>query len=391
MSTARLAAYRPEARSGEGSPPRWKALKLLNLRVVGAMRSLSLIQLGLVAVTPFVPFVPSATAAAPYPLPPSSSPDSSPKHHKIYQFEPAGTWAENLAVRANGNLLVTLLTAPELWEIPPHNPSGAARVHRFENYTSLLGITEYAHDAFAVVHGIANLSTGAPVPGSFAVSTVDFSVGGGQPLVQEAARVPEALLLNGLATLSSDPPIVLAADSSWGKVYRIDINSKTHSVALADGSMESPTGTGRAQDIGVNGIHLVGDVLYFTNTIARTLNKVRLANNGSATGNFTLVANLGFQADDFTLAPGGRSVVSGGGDGGGAFRGGPAAPAAYVAGNSNNTLFELRRDGVVKPILGAPNETVLQKPTAVQFGRTPQDRETLYVVDGTGQVVAVEL
>ena len=155
--------------------------------------------------------------------------------------------------------------------------------------------------------------------------------------------------------------------------------------------MESPTGTGRAQDIGVNGIHLVGDVLYFTNTIARTLNKVRLANNGSATGNFTLVANLGFQADDFTLAVGGRSVVSGGGDGGGAFRGGPAAPAAYVAGNSNNTLFELRRDGVVKPILGAPNETVLQKPTAVHFGRTPHDRETLYVVDGTGQVVAVEL
>jgi hypothetical protein len=40
----------------------------------------------------------------------------------VYQFPTKPTWVENIAVRPNGQLLVTLLTSPEVWLINPTNP-----------------------------------------------------------------------------------------------------------------------------------------------------------------------------------------------------------------------------------------------------------------------------
>lgn len=68
------------------------------------------------------------------------------------------TWVENLAVRSNGNLLVTLLSRPELYQI--HPTGGAPQlVHTFSQYTGLLGIAEIESDVFAVVTGNVSLTT----------------------------------------------------------------------------------------------------------------------------------------------------------------------------------------------------------------------------------------
>lgn len=76
-----------------------------------------------------------------------------PHVHEIYRF-PNGTWIENNAVRRNGNLLLTLLSTPEVWEVEPWTQSGnntAQLVHHFEGAEDVDGITELSPDIYAVI------------------------------------------------------------------------------------------------------------------------------------------------------------------------------------------------------------------------------------------------
>lgn len=62
----------------------------------------------------------------------------------------ASQWVENIAVRSNGKILVTLINTPQVWQIDPASHI-AELVHVFPHAISALGITEYEHDVFAVV------------------------------------------------------------------------------------------------------------------------------------------------------------------------------------------------------------------------------------------------
>lgn len=77
----------------------------------------------------------------------------------VYQF-PNPTWVENLAVRSNGHLLLTLLSTPDLYQLDPNSGStaGAKLVYHFPEYTGLCGIVEIENDVFAVVAGNLTLS-----------------------------------------------------------------------------------------------------------------------------------------------------------------------------------------------------------------------------------------
>lgn len=135
----------------------------------------------------------------------------------IYQFLNL-TALENVAVRSSGELLVTLPTAPELYQVDPFDPVNASLVYRFPIATALLGIDEIEHDFFAVVVGIVHPPS--PVPGSFSVWWVDMrrfeTRKDGSVLRGATARlitaIPEAALLNGLIRLPGTP-FVLVADS----------------------------------------------------------------------------------------------------------------------------------------------------------------------------------
>jgi hypothetical protein len=177
----------------------------------------------------------------------------------IFLF-PNGTTAENIAVRSCGKLLVTLLTAPEIWEVDPSTKT-AELVYSFPNATGALGIAEVKPDVFAVV--LATLDD-VPLNGTSSVWSVDVS--GKFPKTKLIAAMPDAGFLNGVTV----PPrsgqyasALLLADSSYGLIWRLDLETGEYSVWLDDPAFKiSPTGI---RPIGINGVHSRGSDLYFTN------------------------------------------------------------------------------------------------------------------------------
>jgi hypothetical protein len=86
----------------------------------------------------------------------------------VTQF-PNGTWVENLAVRSNGQLLVTLASAPELYLVDPIGGKQPLLVHQFPSVVGLTGIAEVEKDVFAVVGGNLSLTTFTSPPGSYSL------------------------------------------------------------------------------------------------------------------------------------------------------------------------------------------------------------------------------
>jgi hypothetical protein len=127
----------------------------------------------------------------------------------VHQF-PNPTWVENIAIRQTGQLLVTLLSAPDLYLIDPISASehpnstqGATLVHSFAPLSALLGITETEPDHFYVVAS----SSPDYAPGTFSVVSVDLSLYDSTKnpdiVTKEVAAFPNAGLLNGMATLDA--------------------------------------------------------------------------------------------------------------------------------------------------------------------------------------------
>lgn len=90
----------------------------------------------------------------------SPSPSSPITTNVIWQF-PNETWIENLSVRSNGQILVTLLTTPDLYQVDPLGKTKPILIQRFSNALGLLGITEIEEDVFVVVAGNYTVKTGS--------------------------------------------------------------------------------------------------------------------------------------------------------------------------------------------------------------------------------------
>ena len=297
----------------------------------------------------------------------------------VYQF-PNNTWVENLAVRSNGNILVTLITAPEVWEVSPFaDPPTAELIYTFTDALSVLGITEYAPDAFAVIVG--NF-TDAPVPGSYSVWSVDFGKRGHYrghgrkgPRVHKITDVPEANFLNGATTLPAVANTVLLADSGVGQVYRLNALMGDYSVAIDVPAMH-PNASGPLP-LGVNGIHFApgeDDYLYFTNTFKRpNFSRVPVDAQGSATGPsepiIKSVAKFEGSADDFAIDTAGN---------------------AWIADGAFNGLLKVDiADKSAEIVLGGTDRSKVVGETAAQFGRASSDvkKGTLYITNNGGLAV----
>ncbi|KAH7025518.1 hypothetical protein B0J12DRAFT_685842 [Macrophomina phaseolina] len=283
-------------------------------------------------------------------------PASPPSARVVYQF-PNGTWVENIAARANGNLLVTLVNVPELWEIDPSSPpaheSTAKLIHRFPDTPMLTGITEIAPDTFAI---------GSPQT----LWRADLTTS--PPSISPIVSSPSFRNLNGLATL--DPSHVLAADSMLGVVWRIDVDTGAHEAVLQHDTMAPTTDLGPL--VGVNGLGLLlddgdgdgdgdGDYLYYNNCPRALLCRVRIDRaTARAAGPYEVVAERAM-ADDFAL----------GADG-----------AAYLAGLVENVVTRVGPDGAKAVVAGATASRELAGATAAAWGRAPRDEGVLYVTTG---------
>ncbi|KAL6899911.1 hypothetical protein GGI43DRAFT_384086 [Trichoderma evansii] len=285
---------------------------------------------------------------------------------------PNDTWIENIAVRSNGNLLVTLMSLPEVWEVEPISGS-AELVYSFPNATVSLGIAEVGHDIFAV--NVGNLSTPTTgLPGSWSVWTLDYNKANpssNKPTGKKITAIPPAVFLNGLATLPTMPGVILTGDSFLGQIFAVDTFNSRYNVAIDVPEFKPNKST--ALQFGVNGIKMHDGNLYFTNSLkSPLLASIPLSINGSAAGPVKTIAksaqypvDQGFQADDFALDA--------------------KAEHAWVATNPSNLVVRINTaTGRQQVVAGGKSEQTVAGATSAAFGRNWHDKDILYIVTDGG-------
>ena len=172
------------------------------------------------------------------------TPESTPPAHIVWQpSTPKNAWLECLTSRSNGDLLVTRYDTGEIWTVNPITEQ-ATLVYAFPagaNVNSSLGIDEYEDDVFAFNAGQVTPGDRFPIHGTWSVWSIDLknwtasaANGSRAPSVSRIAKVPEALMLNGLTVLNpatttgprakgnASSPTLLLADSTAGILYSIN-------------------------------------------------------------------------------------------------------------------------------------------------------------------------
>lgn len=108
--------------------------------------------------------------------------------------------------------------------------------------------------------------------------------------VEKLARLPEAMFANGIA--KAPDGLYLIAGSARGKIYAFDPQSRETRVWLEHPALAP----GQVFPIGVNGLRVVGDQVYFANTGQFTLGRIDYATRA------VTPLHEGILIDDFAVA-----------------------------------------------------------------------------------------
>ncbi|KAJ6460822.1 hypothetical protein C8R47DRAFT_1160278 [Mycena vitilis] len=293
----------------------------------------------------------------------------------IYQ-SPDSLFIENIAVRASSELLLTSVASPTLFALDPTTVNGTLQlVHTFPNANSLSGITEYHPNVFAIAASVIDPTSGW-IPGSVVIWSIDFNPPA--PVARILAAVPGANSTNGLTALPSEPDTLLLADSFAG-IWQIDARTGSARLALQDPTM-LPGGPGT---LGINGIHVRDEHLYFTNLQQATYARVPLCvehGNLTAGGSTEVFSTLGAKQgpDDFTFDRQGRAWMA-------------VHPGALALFSQSS---DQKGNWTQQTAVGNANGTDVGmiQPTSVAFGRgSSVQGNTLYVTTDVGQVLAVDI
>lgn len=282
----------------------------------------------------------------------------------IYEFS-QNYFLENIAIRPNGGVLVTVHNRNELVYVDPHyppqsKPAPAAVVYRFDAGVS--GIVEVEHDQFYV--SVGNIGK----QGSYGVYRVDMSGFASDSHgnvtsnadIKKVATVPDALFLNGSALLSREKGIILLADSIVGAVFALDVKSGKVDTWLKDRQLEKVTENPMMP--GVNGIKIHKGHLYLSNTDTKKFLRVELLSNTIA-GKVEIVQEK-LNVDDFAFDEDG---------------------SAYLTTHVYESVVKLDGiDGKRSTVAGGLGDIVCAGTTAAAFGRTERDRSGLYVTTHGG-------
>lgn len=297
----------------------------------------------------------------------------------VYQVPKSqpNAWLENLAVRPNGQILATRFDVPELWLIDPITGQGQI-IYSFPNANALTGITHIGNDVYAVGAGTINHTNVVPTPGSFSIWSVNAA-----PLRQRKpatvkliTAIPESLFLNGIQSFtpsgqSTKRTGLIVADSTLGAIWLVDPQSGKYSLGWKDDSLAPLANS--SIPIGINGIALHGNMLYYTLWTGGDFNKASVKVPSAASmaagkaslvfksGVHTLAATGGF-FDDFAVSKDGT---------------------AYVTTNVLNTVVEIPAEGgAVNTLAGSIGNLAVAGSTAVAF--TSNTERALYVSTGGG-------
>ncbi|GKU06161.1 hypothetical protein FLAG1_09833 [Fusarium langsethiae] len=287
-----------------------------------------------------------------------------------------GTWLENIAVRSNGDLLVT-----ELWPTasiytvtnPASCSGGLKELVTIPSIQGILGITELPPipgkpETFVFVGSNAT-GLSQLIPGTFKAFAVEFhrEKNRAKVKVRKISDMTEkSTFLNGVEAIPGVPTAVLVSDSVKGFVGRLNTSSGVFDDAAFVFDEMAPIA---ANAFGINGIKIRHDYLYFSNSNAVKIYRIAITGAGFPVKGSKpqLVADLskvvGF-LDDFVFDSHGN---------------------IYAASNSDNSIaFVDAKSGKSRIVLGGGNEMAVAGSTAVAFGRTKNDRNTYYVSTGGG-------
>jgi sugar lactone lactonase YvrE len=267
------------------------------------------------------------------------------------------TWIENLAVRLNGQILVTLITTPELHLVDPGDSSRTCLIHKFQELNGLSGIIEVEHDIFYVVGGKFDLQTFTTEAGSFELWKVDMTnFDEVSAAVEKVMDLTTMRLPNGMALLSKSDRTILAADSEVGAIFKIDIEGKQHKI-LVDAD-ETKNAENPHVPIAANGVKLHEGHVYWSNTSKALFCRTKITESGEAAENVE-VLEQNFICDDFCIDTRGD---------------------VWFTQNPLNTLGVRRSQGGIVTVAGSIDQLTVAGCTACHFDRKGGNEHILYVV-----------
>ena len=302
------------------------------------------------------------------PLPPLPSVTLAP-----VAFFPEKYFLENLAVRADGSILITAVLQKELWYVPPPQRDEMVEpvlVHTFDH--PVTGVVEVAPEVFVIS------LTEAYTTGESSLARMDLTQWGpGDPVAPTTIyRFDDrARGLNGSCLLG---PITMAiADCFAGLIWRVDLTDDAHTATAHVWSTHDTMAFDPDSDLppppqpGVNGVRYSPDTgyLYYTSTAQKTFMRIAVdpaTLNPAAPPEFVAAID---NADDFCLDA--------------------AAGFAYVTRHRANTLDRVplapRHGSEVRHIAGDPFDETLIGPSSAAWGRRPGEHgRVLYVTTDGG-------
>ena len=288
---------------------------------------------------------------------------------------PPHFFLENLAVRADGSILVTVLNRKQLWYVPAPDggpPVTPVLVHTFDHFA--MGIVETQPDIFYVsTAGHATLERfdmrgwvpGAPVKPT-RVLTFD----------QPAA-------LNGACLLA--PHVILLADSLAGLIWLVDLAddglTATASVWLRHHTMAPDPDNGLTSPLGpqpgINGIRFAArtNVVYYTSTGQKLFMRVAVDPGSHTPVGEPEVVAADITADDFCVDEN--------------------AAVAYLTTHTDNTIVRVPIDAGAEGattcvVAGAPYNEQLVGPSSAAWARGQADYGRVAYVTTDGGHTAIE-
>jgi len=282
---------------------------------------------------------------------------------------PPHFFLENLAIRHDNSILVSVVTRKELWYIPP--PREGAQVdpmllHTFDELPS--SIVEHEPDIFYICTGNAyttheaylhRLDLRGWAPGATAKPEVVL------------AFPEEARGLNGGCLIA--PDTLLVADTFAGLIWRVDLSpngKREPRVWLAHESMAHIADTlPPPPQPGINGIryHSMTNFIYYTSTGQKLFMRVHIDLRTHDPNGTPELVDSGTMADDFCIDE--------------------DANVAYVTTHRENTIDRVPLEpnkGSRRSVAGQPFTELLLGPSSAAWSRVPGEygRVAYFTTDG---------
>ncbi|UPK93164.1 hypothetical protein LCI18_004099 [Fusarium solani-melongenae] len=283
-----------------------------------------------------------------------------------------GTFLENIAVRSNGDLLVTKLwPSAAIYTIraPWERRNTLEQVFSIPSIQSIYGlaqVTPSRQDAETFVFvGGNSTSPGDTVTGSFGAWVIDFESPGNEVKVRKISDMsPQSKFLNGVTAVPGISDVVLVADSANGFIGRLELTTGIFNTSAFRFPLEMDPAEGARLPIGVNGIQIRNEHLYWTNSFQACIYRIATTPTGfpARYSRPELIANLSKGVsflDDFSFDVDGN---------------------IYASTNLDNSIIFIDAQFKEwKTVMGGIEEMTVAGCTSVAFGRGSKDKGVLYV------------